>query len=344
MPRMLKLLFKTGQRPRLLFLYGLLLLALLPMPVLALTLKEKAEISSETICLADIIVEADAKSPWGEIVVWNSPKPGNKRLIYKSFVVSLLRTKGYSEEAASLKGPNSIEITRVLAKKSQDNNINTSKESQIDYEKLWISIEEQLSLRVMEFTPEGFIFDIIPEKKPEEVSWPEGTVSVLADFSGWRHAPAGRIALPLDVLLTNGQKRRLIIYVTIEYEGQLLIAQKDIKPKEKLDNNSISSQMCRITSNPNNYFVAFNELVRYQAKNYIRNGDVILQNQVELQPVLYKGNRTILTYSKGSLWLEVAVELLEDAIPGKKVRVRNLNSQKELLGFVNDDGSINLSN
>ena len=341
---MLKLLFKTGQRPRLLFLYGLLLLNVLNIPVLALTLKDKVEITSETIFLADIIVEADAKSPWGEIVVWNSPKPGNKRLIYKSFVVSLLRTKGYSEEAASLKGPNSIEITRVLVKKSQDSNIDTAKGSQIDYEKLWTSIEEQLSLRIMELTPEGFIFDIIPEKKPEEITWPEDTVSVLADFSGWRYTPFGRIALPIDALLANGQKRRLIIYVIIEYEGYVLIAQRDIKPKEKLDNNSITREMLRITSNPNNYFVTFNELARYQAKNYIRNGDVILQNQIELRPVLFKGNKTILTYNKGSLKLEVAVELLEDAIPGKKVRVRNLNSQKELHGFVNDDGSINLSN
>lgn len=327
----------TGPKPRPICLWLLILLC--TSSVLALTLKEKAEIDTDKIYLRDLIVEAKEEYPWAEIVVWQSPSINVKRPIYKSFVISLFRKHGYFQEAENLVGPNKVDVYRLQGVQNNQEKENTPSVT-VDYQNLWAEVEKQLSFRLTELIPSEYIFEIIAEKRPEEIPWPETTSTVLVDLSFLRNLNYGKIAVPVDALLVNGQKKRLMLMVVIEYEGMVFVAGRDFRPKEQLDKVSVTQEYIRFSQNPNNLFTTSRELKFYQAKNLIRKDDILLQNQVELRPIKYKGETTKLIYKKGSLMLEVLVELLEDAIIGKKVRSVNLASGKEIVGLVREDGSL----
>ncbi len=327
----------TGPKPRPIYLCLLILLCTLQ--VLALTLKEKAEIDTEQIYLRDLIVEAKAEYPWAEIVVWQSPSLNSKRPIYKSFVISLFRKHGYILEAENLVGPNKVDVYRMQGVQNNQGKENI-KSLTVDYQNLWAEVEKQLSFHLTELIPSEYIFEIIPEKRPEEIPWPETTSAVLVDLAFLRNLNYGKMAIPVDALLVNGQKKRLMIMVVIEYEGMVFAARRDFRPREQLNEVSVTQEYMRFSQNPNNLFTTSRELNFYQAKNLIRKGDILLQNHVELRPIKYKGETTKLVYKRGSLMLEVLVELLEDAIIGKKVRSVNLTSGKEIVGLVKEDGSL----
>ncbi len=337
MPRILKNEVWTGLRPRPICLY--LLMITLAFPVFGLTLKEKAEVYTEQIYLKDLILEATVESPWAEIIVWQSPSLNIKRSIYKSFVISLFRKNGYFLEAENLVGPNKVDVYRFQTVENKED-----KESlqtfTLDYKSLWAEVEKQLSFRLTELVPKEFIFEIILEKRPEEIPWPETTSAVLVDLAFLNNLNYGKIAVPVDALLANGQKKRIMIMVFIEYEGPVFVAKRDYRPKEQLDEENIKKELVKFSKNPYNLLATSEELSAYQAKNLIRNGDYLMQNQVELRPIKYKGQTTKLSYQKGSLYLEVLVELLEDAIVGQKARSVNLTSGKELVGFVQEDGTL----
>ena len=342
MPRMLKKNFKTGHGPRLLYLYILafIIFVAFSSQAFALTLKDKAVVYEEQIYLKDIIVEADEEAAWGNIVVWYSPSPNTKRSIYKSFVVTLFRKNGYFAEAESLEGPNKVEILRASTQVNIDTQAIEAKSSTLDYDLLWGKVEEQLSFRLSDITPDGFMFLLTSEKEITQIPWPDKTIDVICDLSVIRDIAYGRLAIPVDAVLDSGQKKRLIVIVVIEYEGPVLISTKDYRPKEQLEEDSIIKEIRKVSTNPNNFFSPSKEISYYQSKSFIRSGDVLMQNQVEIRPVFFKGDITKLTYQSGAIYIEVLVELLEDAIPNKKVRVQNKQSGMEIVAFVTEDGDL----
>jgi flagellar basal body P-ring formation protein FlgA len=60
------------------------------------------------------------------------------------------------------------------------------------------------------------------------------------------------------------------------------------------------------------------------------------------KPVVYRGQMTDALVRNGSLTISLKVQVLEDAIPGQSVRIRNPNTKRELQGKVNHDQTITI--
>ena len=63
---------------------------------------------------------------------------------------------------------------------------------------------------------------------------------------------------------------------------------------------------------------------------------------VRRKPVVYRGQLADALVHSGSLTISLKVQVLEDAIPGQPVRVRNPNTKRELQGKVNHDQTISI--
>jgi flagella basal body P-ring formation protein FlgA len=61
---------------------------------------------------------------------------------------------------------------------------------------------------------------------------------------------------------------------------------------------------------------------------------------VRRKPVVYRGQMTDARVRNGALTISLRVQVLEDAIPGQSVRIRNPNTKRELQGKVNRDQTI----
>jgi len=60
------------------------------------------------------------------------------------------------------------------------------------------------------------------------------------------------------------------------------------------------------------------------------------------KPVVYRNQLADALVSHGSLTISLKVQVLEDAVPGQSVRIRNPNTKRELQGKVNDDQTISI--
>ncbi len=60
------------------------------------------------------------------------------------------------------------------------------------------------------------------------------------------------------------------------------------------------------------------------------------------KPAIYRGQLADALVQNGPLTISLKVQVLEDAIPGQSVRIRNPNTKRELQGKVNDDQTISI--
>ncbi|MBI1177324.1 flagellar basal body P-ring formation protein FlgA [bacterium] len=63
---------------------------------------------------------------------------------------------------------------------------------------------------------------------------------------------------------------------------------------------------------------------------------------VRRKPVVYRGQMADALVQNGALTISLRVQVLEDAIPGQSVRIRNPNTKRELQGKVNSDQTIEI--
>jgi flagella basal body P-ring formation protein FlgA len=72
----------------------------------------------------------------------------------------------------------------------------------------------------------------------------------------------------------------------------------------------------------------------------IGQGQVILAEDVEPMPLVQKGDKVTLVYEGGRIRLAVAGLAESDGVPGGQVTVRNLQSERKVVGSVRDKNTV----
>lgn len=85
--------------------------------------------------------------------------------------------------------------------------------------------------------------------------------------------------------------------------------------------------------------VAANE---WQLNETLAAGAPLNRWSLRRKPVVYRGQMADALVQHGSLTISLKVQVLEDAIPGQSVRIRNPNTKRELHGQVNHDQTISI--
>jgi flagella basal body P-ring formation protein FlgA len=69
-------------------------------------------------------------------------------------------------------------------------------------------------------------------------------------------------------------------------------------------------------------------------------GSVLTSRAIRLKPVVLRGQTADGVVRDGAMMISFKVEVLEEGVPGQTVRVRNLQTRRELLGKVEDEQTI----
>jgi flagellar basal body P-ring formation protein FlgA len=80
----------------------------------------------------------------------------------------------------------------------------------------------------------------------------------------------------------------------------------------------------------------------WEVAENLNSGGPLNRWSVRRKPVVYRGQLADALVHNGSLTISLKVQVLEDAIPGQPVRVRNPNTKRELQGKVNHDQTISI--
>ncbi|MCA1742460.1 MAG: flagellar basal body P-ring formation chaperone FlgA [Desulfovibrionales bacterium] len=78
----------------------------------------------------------------------------------------------------------------------------------------------------------------------------------------------------------------------------------------------------------------------WRIRSSVGQGQPILMRVLEGVPVVSRGDQVSLVYQGQHVTLSVPVEVLEDGQKGDSIMVRNMRSRKEIVGFVQDGGTV----
>lgn len=84
-------------------------------------------------------------------------------------------------------------------------------------------------------------------------------------------------------------------------------------------------------------------LIHYELAETVSAGTALVARSVRLRPVIRRGQLIDAVMTDGIMLISLKVEALEDGAPGQLVRVRNVQSRKEIRGKVQDENSILVS-
>lgn len=75
----------------------------------------------------------------------------------------------------------------------------------------------------------------------------------------------------------------------------------------------------------------------------IAQGQIIYPRSIRLKPIVKRGQLAEAHHIDGALVVSLKVEVLEDGAPGQLIKIKNPQTRKELLGKVQNDGTISIS-
>jgi flagella basal body P-ring formation protein FlgA len=78
----------------------------------------------------------------------------------------------------------------------------------------------------------------------------------------------------------------------------------------------------------------------FEIAESVQAGAALHQRAVRLRPVVFRGQTAEAVVREGSMIISQKVEVLEEGVPGQMIRVRNLQSRRELRGKVQDEQTI----
>lgn len=128
--------------------------------------------------------------------------------------------------------------------------------------------------------------------------------------------------------------------VNIDTYAKVAIAKKHLTRGARLSSSLIEFKEVATTNLKDDYFTHPNELLGKNIKASLRAGRVITSRVVELADTVNKGDLVTLSSSSGRLKVRIQVEAVTSGKVGQQIRVKNLQSGKQIRALVIGQGQV----
>jgi len=303
----------------------LILLLALPAHAVDLPLLESAEVAGTQVMLRDLLSPADGHrlDPLvGSILLFRAPEPGMKRKVSRETLARLverqlnkdqLRLVGASNVTVSRKGVwiEPVEVETVLsdylaAAESQLNGVHLS------FEKIYLPPHFMV--------PSGKLEHQIIPSEPQVIGSQRMTLITRVD---------GQV-------VSNRSIR-----VLIKAMAQVVVASADLRRGEEVAPASLLLQEQDISKLEEPFF-ALDELVGKQVKQAVRAGQPLQRRQIDFPPLIKRGEKVVIQAHSRNMSLKASGEALQNGEQGETIRVRNTQSQREILCSVLASGLVSV--
>ncbi len=152
-------------------------------------------------------------------------------------------------------------------------------------------------------------------------------------------------SVPITAIVRRGDRvlRRGVVTVQVETRAPVWVARRSLsrgevigrEDLEQVDGDQHALRGARV--------LEADDAVGRRTRRAVRVGQAIRAHWVEDVPLVNRGKRVRLVFHAGSLRIEAAGEAREDGTAGEQVRVRNLESRRELVGEVGPDGAVHVA-
>lgn len=174
---------------------------------------------------------------------------------------------------------------------------------------------------------------------PEDVLLPVGEVSLSVDAMPTTRLP-GNTTLMVVIMLDGKPYKKVPVPVDVKLVGQVVVAARTIKRYEVISRDAVRVETRDISQLYNGAIPSIEEVVGKCATRTIQPGSPIEQDCLEKAPVMTRGTRVTILAVKGGVRVTAIGEALEDGQEGQVIRVRNLDTNRQIQGVVRDAATV----
>ncbi|KKO19141.1 MAG: hypothetical protein BROFUL_02124 [Candidatus Brocadia fulgida] len=293
-------------------------------------LKEKVTLPEKQIVLNDI-ASLSCNNPFllervGNIQLGNTPWPGNVRKIERDSLAVRLVDEGidmsevaYSDVAFSLV---SVESTTVTG----DEILRVAREY------LMSSLSRPEDEMIIE--SDRSIPDKLLPANEGDIHLEVAQVETNKD--------RGNIQLIVRILINNSLYLKVPVYFHVRVYETVVASRKKIDRNDTLTSDNLTISRMETTKLFKTTFVKMEDLIGKRASRSILPNTPITPEIVDNSPAIKKGDLVKVFVHSGNLHVVTKGVAKEDGCVGKIIRVKNLDSHKELYGRVEDSTAVKI--
>jgi len=121
----------------------------------------------------------------------------------------------------------------------------------------------------------------------------------------------------------DGSAKMETVSIKVRLYSSVFIAKVKLKKNEKLKRSDFKLVEADVTNNRKTPFTNVKNIEFYRTKLILHKGDILNREDVEIEPIVYRGDKLKAKFAEGSVIIEFSVIAKQDGIIGKIIRVSN---------------------
>ena len=282
----------------------------------------RAVVDEDPVLLGDIALiegrDAAVVARLKTLTVGRAPLPGKSRQIESSYVVLRLKQSGIPVDQIML---NETGLTTVVR------NSNSVGRDQI--EKI---VREALLKEDLFEGRQGVVKDI---RVTDDLVLPSGTVSYKVNF---KESPIRSNKIPVSVsVFVNGEHyRKVWVTLLADILQEVVVLNHTMRRYQRITAEDIQLVAMNLTDIPPNAITGDQDIIGKRITKSLLSGTVLRSDIVEMPPLIKRGDVITLSATSGVLEVTTLGKAKSNGHRGERIKVVNLDTQKELYGYVVD--------
>ncbi|MFZ1984881.1 MAG: flagellar basal body P-ring formation chaperone FlgA [Desulfatitalea sp.] len=293
-----------------------------------ITMGPKAAVDNETIRLGKIADisggDAGQAEALREIEIGRAPLPGQSLLIHRSHIEMRLKQNNIDPDQYRISDAGPVKVTRNHIGVT-DAQIRGAVESFIQTHAPWSA--DQMKIRPIEYSQSHKL-------PPGEV-----TLQVMAPkHSDW----LGAVPFQVQLLVDGEAVKRTSVPAYIEVWQEVVLAAKPLGRNQPITREDLQIQTMNLARVPSNAIVHVDQVLGRRANRAIAVNSVLRIDQVELPPIVRKGDVVQVLAESARLKITTQAVAQENGAIGQKIQVMNVGSKKNIHAQVIDAQTVRI--
>jgi flagella basal body P-ring formation protein FlgA len=287
-----------------------------------LELKAEAVVQGDTFCLEEIatihpgpVIPAETMA---RVEIGEAPRAGEKLVVSRKSLIQALGRKGFATGNIQLSGAAETVIIRAsqtISAGTVHNLVRQHIMAHMPWSEKDAEIHQIRGARDF-IMPTGKLYHrVIPQQN--------------TDYLG---------VTPFQVIsrAENGDERQQWVTAEIRVSVPVVIARHPVERLTHIGPADVKIDRRNLASLSSDTTASVEQVIGKRTRRKIRAGEPVRLSQIELPPVVKRGDLVTLRVETSSFLLTAKGKVLENGRPGETVRVENIASRKEIYGKVVD--------
>ncbi len=309
--------------------FGFILLADTAAANVRLDIKRHVVVQGKSVLLHEIAVIHEDTGYTGpdlkSLSIGRSPLPGQKQVLNHSVLKQALRSKGVPMELVQFTGASETIVVRESRKVTSER-ITKIVRNYILANMPWpekdVEIQQISGARNLVVAGGDLSFRVVPQQNNDYV---------------------GLTPFRVVIRSSDGEEKQLWVTADIRVYTNVVVARHPIGRLREIGREDVMIERRSMGSLSQNTVSTIDEVIGMRTRSMIRAGDQIRLSQVEVPPIVRRGDLVTLKVENDSFLITALGKVLENGRPGELIRVLNISSKKEVYGQAVDGGTVKVA-